>query len=218
MSNIYSEDQKKEILEYHRINGNSKTVEKYKIGLTTIYLWLDPKKAEQQRKNVKIWAAGDGKEKHIAGHTKWHEKNPEYDRLHKKDYINRNRTKWNKSENLRHHHRMATDINYRLRKVLRSRVSSTVVLRGYSKSKKTLKLLGCSVEYLREHLEKQFLPGMSWKNYGKWHIDHIIPCSSFDFTKLKEQQKCFHYTNLQPLWAEDNMLKGSKIIKDKNNE
>jgi hypothetical protein len=51
---------------------------------------------------------------------------------------------------------------------------------------------------------------MNWENQGEWHIDHILPCASFDLTKEEEQRKCFHYTNLQPLWAKDNMIKGSK--------
>ena len=51
---------------------------------------------------------------------------------------------------------------------------------------------------------------MSWDNYGKWHIDHVRPCSSFDLTDAKQQEECFHYTNLQPLWAAENLQKGSK--------
>ena len=53
---------------------------------------------------------------------------------------------------------------------------------------------------------------MSFKNYGKWHIDHIIPCSKFDLTKRDEQLKAFHYTNLQPLWANENFKKSNKLI------
>ena len=68
-----------------------------------------------------------------------------------------------------------------------------------------------SIENLWIHLEKSFKPGMTRENYGKWHIDHIRPCSSFDLSKPEEQSICFHYSNLMPLWAEENLKKGSKL-------
>jgi hypothetical protein len=74
-------------------------------------------------------------------------------------------------------------------------------------------LLGCSIIEFRQHLEKQFVNGMKWENYGEWHIDHIIPCSSFDLSKIDEQKKCFHYTNQQPLWKIDNLRKGNRKVK-----
>ena len=76
----------------------------------------------------------------------------------------------------------------------------------------TKRLLGCSLEELIVFIEKKFKKDMSWDNYGKWHVDHIRPISKFDLTDKEEQKKCFHYTNLQPLWAVDNLKKGSKII------
>ena len=87
------------------------------------------------------------------------------------------------------------------------------VLKGLVKSAPTLKLLDVpNIEFLWQHLEKKFQPGMTRENYGLWHVDHIIPCASFDFSDPKQQKKCFHYTNLQPLWATDNFSKGAKII------
>ena len=74
-----------------------------------------------------------------------------------------------------------------------------------------MKLLGCSLDFLKQYLEFQFKKGMSWSNYGKWHIDHIKPCASFDLSKPNEQHKCFNYINLQPLWAIDNLRKKDKI-------
>jgi hypothetical protein len=62
-----------------------------------------------------------------------------------------------------------------------------------------------------EFLEKKFLPGMNWENYGEWHIDHIVPCSSFDLSKSEQQKICFNYSNLQPLWAADNIRKSDSI-------
>lgn len=73
-------------------------------------------------------------------------------------------------------------------------------------------LTGCTGQELVAHLEAQFIAGMSWDNYGidGWHIDHIRPCASFDLTDPEQQRQCFHYTNLQPLWAADNLAKSDK--------
>jgi hypothetical protein len=84
-------------------------------------------------------------------------------------------------------------------------------LKNYSEKKKkhTMEYLGCSIEKLREHLEKQFTAGMSWENQGIWHVDHVRPCSSFNLATEEEKHKCFHYTNLQPLWGDENMSKNA---------
>jgi hypothetical protein len=104
--------------------------------------------------------------------------------------------------------RKKTDINFRLSCYLRTRVWSA--LKGINKSKSTIKLLGCSIEKLKKHLEKHFKPRMSWANYGKWHIDHIRPCASFDLSKPSEQFKCFNYKNLRPLWKAENLSRSKK--------
>ena len=82
------------------------------------------------------------------------------------------------------------------------------------KSASTEELIGCTIPELRAHLEKQFLPGMSWDNHAitGWHIDHRIPCDSFDLTNPEEQRKCFHYSNMQPLWYDDNIRKGTLVL------
>lgn len=83
-------------------------------------------------------------------------------------------------------------------------------LRGHSKVEPTEQLVGCSVARLREYLAGQFCDGMSWENYGLWHVDHVKPCAQFDLSDPAQQRECFHYTNLQPLWAVDNVRKGSR--------
>lgn len=116
--------------------------------------------------------------------------------------------------------RYRNDPIYQLTIVLRSRV--LIALRGTAKESSTLKLLGCSVEALRSHLESLFQPGMSWANYGTyrvdgpmtWHIDHILPCASFDLTDPAQQRACFHWTNMQPLWAVENLKKSDSYHKD----
>jgi hypothetical protein len=96
---------------------------------------------------------------------------------------------------------------------MRCRIKQFLKNNNVSKKNKTFEIVGCHPEFLKEHLEKQFKEGMSWENYGLygWHIDHIIPLSS---SKTEEEiYQLSHYTNLQPLWAEDNLKKGNKILK-----
>ncbi|MFH0805963.1 MAG: hypothetical protein V1901_03760 [Patescibacteria group bacterium] len=140
------------------------------------------------------------------------EKQKKYAILNKeerKKYIKQYQKNHKKERNLRTRERYKKDINFKLRCYLGKRMVSA--LKGETKNETTLNLLGCSLEFIKQHLESKFKPGMSWKNYGKWHIDHIKPCASFDLSKSEEQQKCFHYSNLQPLWAKDNMIKGDRL-------
>ena len=90
---------------------------------------------------------------------------------------------------------------------LRVRVINALKGKGVGKAAKTSELVGCTVPELMAHLEGMFTEGMTWHNQGKWHIDHIRPCASFDLTDPKQQLQCFHWTNLQPLWASDNLAK-----------
>ena len=100
--------------------------------------------------------------------------------------------------------------NYYISKLLRCRVRS--VLKGVKKSKPTLTMLGCTLEQFRQYMQAQFKRGMAWNNMGShWHIDHIIPCSSFDLSNPEQQAICFHYTNMQPLEAFRNRKKHAKI-------
>jgi len=113
-----------------------------------------------------------------------------------------------------------TDLTWKMSRILIKSLRNKLkrhLIKGtnpeFSYTKAASSLLGCTVEELKTHIENQFEDGMTWENWTRdgWHLDHIVPCSSFDLTKKKEQKKCFHYTNLQPLWAEDNLSKGSKL-------
>lgn len=148
------------------------------------------------------------REHNLKNQKKWLADNKEKRNKQQREYSYKNRDKRN--EYLKN--KRKEDVQFRIRKNIRDRMRAA--MDGRSKSEHTMKLLGCSIEELKIHLEKQFTTGMSWDNYGKkgWHIDHILPCASFDLTNLDEQIKCFHYTNLQPLWAEDNYKKKDKII------
>jgi hypothetical protein len=102
-------------------------------------------------------------------------------------------------------------LHFKIKDNIRKRICEVLKRDGGKKTQRTMKLVGCTVEELKQHIEKQFKPGMSWEQRNSFHIDHIIPCASFDLTKLSQQKKCFHYTNLQPLYPIENIKKGAKL-------
>ena len=106
--------------------------------------------------------------------------------------------------------RKKTDKTYRLIHTIRNRIR--IAIKKNVKSSSSFQLMGCNITFLKKYLSNKFQTGMTWDNHGRWHIDHIIPCSSFDLRCPKQQKICFHYTNLQPLWATDNLSKGKRVI------
>jgi hypothetical protein len=115
-------------------------------------------------------------------------------------------------------HRMATDVNFRITKNLRARLNYALN-RIHMKSAPTFELLGCDVKFLKSYLENKFLPTMTWDNYGTvWHIDHIMPCAKFNLADPEEQRICFHYTNLQPLFAVTTVIDGVTYIGNLNKQ
>ena len=140
---------------------------------------------------------------------KYREENKDKIRQRNKKYFAENKDKLREGRSKRY----KKDPNFKLRMLISYRVREELKNNNTKKTSKSAELIGCTVQEAREHLEKQFKKGMAWDNHGfkGWHIDHIMPCSSFDLTDPEQQKKCFHYTNLQPLWAHENMSKGSKI-------
>jgi hypothetical protein len=124
--------------------------------------------------------------------------------IYRKEYKKKNKIKRNQWER----NRLKNNPILRVKQYLSSRISE--VLRGKN-GRKTINLIGCALDFLKQYLESKFLPGMTWENYGfgndKWHVDHIKPVSKFDLSKESEIQICFHYSNLQPLWQPDNLKK-----------
>ena len=106
--------------------------------------------------------------------------------------------------------RRAVDPAFGIEHTLRNRMRAA--LNGRCKADTTKALLGCTYEEACAHIEAQFTEGMSWDKMGLHgiHIDHIRPCASFDLTDPEQQRECFHYTNLQPLWAGDNLRKSDR--------
>lgn len=150
------------------------------------------------------------KDKMLLQSKRWVEKNKNQVKKNKQLWYEKNKEEFLQKSLQYKKHRYKTDLSYRLTCNLRRRLHRAID--GKLKNESALKLLGCSIEQLKLHLEKQFVKGMNWENYGKWHIDHIKPCASFDLSLESEQKICFHFTNLQPLWAKDNIRKSNKLI------
>jgi hypothetical protein len=129
----------------------------------------------------------------------------------KRIYFQKYKIRYRKIRNKYEKHRRQVDKHYHILMNLRGRIYKS--LKGLIKKDSTVFLLGCSIKYLKYYLEKQFNTKMSWKNYGKyWEIDHIIPCSYFDLSKLSEQKRCFSYKNLRPLFKKTNRRKSDNLI------
>ena len=140
-------------------------------------------------------------------------KNKENEILRQVNYQKNNSESVKKNRNIRHQINYDNNQLYKLKFNVRNRIKLFIKSVDFNvRVNKTLSLIGCSPEFLKEYLENKFMEGMSWDNHGLfgWHIDHIIPLSS---AKTEEEvYKLCHYTNLQPLWAEENYKKKCKIL------
>lgn len=123
-----------------------------------------------------------------------------------------NRKKISMKYKIYEENRKNVDPEFKLLHTLRSRLNSALKNKKAPKNIKTLDFLSCSCSFLINYLEAKFQEGMTWENHGQWHIDHIKPCAAFNILDEEELKKCFHYTNLQPLWAKENLIKGKKIL------
>lgn len=149
---------------------------------------------EIQKERSKKWLQTNEenfKKSYIKRNKKWVEKNLDK----RREYLN----KYSKEK-------LKNDTLFKLKRNVRIRINKFIK----NKKESSLQIIDCSYSFLKEYLENQFKDNMSWDNYGEWHIDHIIPLSS---AKTEEEvYKLCHYTNLQPLWAEENLKKGSKVL------
>jgi len=126
-----------------------------------------------------------------------------------RQYQQENRKILREKQKIYVNNKLKTDVLFKLKHRLRTRLYLVLKQKKLSKTTKISEYLGCTLEELKLHIESQFTDGMNWDNYGEWHIDHIIPLS---LAKTEEEvYKLNHYTNLQPLWANDNIKKSNKL-------
>lgn len=165
------------------------------------------KTIEQEKERKRIWAR-EHSESNKTRARSWQLANPEkHKEIALRSYY-KNKEKYKARRMAYHRNKLKTNIPYALKNSLRIRLSQ--MLREKTKNGSAVNLLGCSGEELMVYLESRFQEGMSWSNRTKWHIDHIIPLSRFDLENPLELAKACHFTNLQPLWAKDNLIKSNK--------
>ena len=141
--------------------------------------------------------------------SKYYENNKESIIQKNKEYRKNNIVEFNSYTRKYNKKRRKIDSLYKMKTNLRTRTRAAFKAKSWSKNNTTQKMLGCDFETAHKHLEKQFIKGMNWNNQGEWHIDHIIPLASAQTES--ELIKLCHYTNLQPLWAIDNLIKGATM-------
>jgi hypothetical protein len=155
----------------------------------------DKERYEKLKQRSREWyRSNKGRAKELQ--RQWNERNPGRQNELAKAYVKR---------------RYAEDPEFALAYKLRSRVYQAIKASGASKSGRTEELVGCPIEFLRQHIERQFKGKMSWDNPGSYHIDHIVPVASFDLTDIQQQRVAFNWQNMRPLSPKNNMSKGAKL-------
>jgi hypothetical protein len=155
----------------------------------------------------------NNKEKIADYHRKYYEENKEHIDARTSEWINNNREQVNERHRAwREAHK--DDTQYKMTCMVRKNIGRalTYIKRDELYITSKLELLGCSLGEFKEFLEAKFADGMTWENHGEWHLDHIRPLCSFDLSVPEQVRESSHYTNFQPLWAVDNLMKGSKLV------
>lgn len=163
----------------------------------------------------------ENREKILERNRRYAEKNREKIAAYQREYRRKNRQQLS-AQDLEYYHKNAERIRQKrrqreaerpeLRVVTTYRKRLSQLLKRRQGRPSSYKLLGCSPEEFLDHIERQLPRGCTWENYGhRWHVDHIIPCAAFDLSDPKQLRQCFHFTNLRPLLAKENLQKNARI-------
>lgn len=206
----YYTDNKAEILDYKRQYRND-NLDKEKAR--------EAKSREKHKEKRRLKAAqyrSEHPEQRKQTDQQYYQKNKDKIKQRATEYYQEHKQEINQKRKIQKHNRYKNDVQFRLQNVLRKRLNEA--LKADQKTGSAIKDLGCSIDQLKLYLENQFVPHpitgemMTWENWSRngWHIDHVIPLSSFNLADREQLVRAVHYTNLQPLWAIDNLKKGNK--------
>jgi predicted transcriptional regulator len=162
----------------------------------------------------KYFSKPEVKERLKKNHKKWSEKNKEHLTEYHKKWRTENVEKWRSTKRNYERNRKASDPAYKLISNFRTAIYQVLKENNVEKNKHYFDILQYTPEELISHLEKQFTDGMTWENYGEWHVDHRMPISSFNFESVDDDSfiKCWSLDNLQPMWGKENIVKSNNII------
>ena len=154
------------------------------------------------------------KKRKSKNHKNWSEKNREYLTEYHKQWRLENVDKWRKTKRDYQQHLRDTNPTYKLISYFRTAIYQVLKESNVEKNKHYFDVLKYTPEQLINHLEVQFTEGMTWDNYGEWHVDHIRPISSFNISEMGDSNfmECWCLDNLQPMWGEENIRKSNKIL------
>ena len=175
-------------------------------------LWREKNKKKIKIKNKKIWKIRKNDKKYLEKMKNYYIDNLETILNKKREYYKKNKQKILNCHREYERKKLKSCPLFRLQKNIRRRMH--LALKGRFKNDTTINIVGCTWEKLVKHLELNFKNGMTWNNYGYygWHVDHIVPLSSFDLNNPIELKKAMHYTNLQPLWMNENLKKRDNFL------
>jgi hypothetical protein len=130
----------------------------------------------------------------------------------KKQQLSEKKYRENNPEKMREKYKkQGNNVNRRIRNSIHQYIRAIFQKNTREKTYNTFTYIGCDIQFFKNWLEFQFSDGMTWDNYGEWHMDHVIPCSTFDLSNDNEIKECFNWKNYQPLWKKDNLVKSNKI-------
>lgn len=193
----------KDVCEFNKKSISIKGIQYYKSRCKICQSEDEKIRRQKNPENYRIWY-NENREQRNKWRIKYYEINKDKIKNQNKKYISKYREDRKKKYKKDHLFKLKHNLSNRMRDFLK--------LKSFKKTQSYNDVIGCSVEFLKEYIQKKFTCGMNWENHGigGWHIDHIIPLSS---AKTEEEiYKLCHYTNLQPLWAKENLKKGKKLL------
>ncbi len=180
-----------------------------------------PRSAFYQRHNGQVVSrciecclvAGRGRSRNPIAKARYRAKNLDKNLAYGRAYHAKPENKARRNAALRE--RTSRDPAFAITRALRRTLADKIRAALAGKAANTLTLLGCPIDRFLEHIQDQWRSGMSWENWGRgrgrWHLDHKLPIASFDLTDEEAQRVCFHWSNFQPLWSDENIRKGARV-------